>query len=111
MKKKEKQPPKNRKPLLQLNGKQIAGWLCFLFFASGFMFVLGIFVGRGTAPVQFDIEKLQKELIALKEAVVKREQSRFKIDSDAVKNKTDLDFYEALKKPDGDDHQYGAKGI
>ena len=49
-------------------------WLCIIFFVSAWMFVLGVLVGRGTAPVHFDIESLQKELAALKEAVQKKEQ-------------------------------------
>jgi len=73
-------------------------WIGLFFFACGWMFVLGIFVGRGTAPVQFDIDKLQKELAALKEAVVKKERLRFKIDSESVHRKTDMGFYEGLKK-------------
>jgi cell division protein FtsN len=67
------------------------------------MFVLGIFVGRGTAPVKFDIEKLQKELAALKEAVIQKELRRYNIDSDADQNKTKMDFYETLKGNKGDD--------
>ncbi len=62
------------------------------------MFVLGIFVGRGTAPVKFDIENLQKELIALKEAVIKEGQERFKIGRDPASAKMELGFYEALKE-------------
>jgi len=61
------------------------------------MFILGILVGRGTAPVRFDIEKLQNELAALKEAVVKKEMERFKIDSNSTNNKTEMNFYEELK--------------
>lgn len=72
-------------------------WICLFFFGCGWMFVLGILVGRGTAPVQFDIEKLQKELASLKEAVIKKEELRFKIDPDTAGPKTDMGFYEDLK--------------
>ena len=60
--------------------------------------MLGIFVGRGTAPVKFDIENLQKELVALKEAVIKEGQERFKIGRDPASTKMELGFYEALKE-------------
>ena len=73
-------------------------WICLIFFASAWMFVLGIFVGRGTAPVKFDIENLQKELVALKEAVIKEGQERFKIGRDPASTKMELGFYEALKE-------------
>ena len=58
-----------KKRLLGLMDKDTAVWISIISFVSIWMFVLGIFVGRGTAPVKFDIEKLQKELVALKEAV------------------------------------------
>ncbi|MCJ7615901.1 MAG: SPOR domain-containing protein [Desulfobacterales bacterium] len=73
-------------------------WIFLIVFVSVWMFALGVLVGRDTAPVKFDIEKLQKELVALKEAVIKREQKLFKVDSDAVKDKTDFGFYEELKE-------------
>lgn len=66
------------------------------------MFVLGIFVGRGTVPVQFDTTKLQKELADLREAAVREREVRFKIDQDAADKKVGLDFFEALKNAEGD---------
>ena len=86
-----------KKPFLQFVPKGPSTWIFLIIFVSAWMFVLGVFVGRGTAPV-IDIEKLQKELIALKEAFIKKEQKLFKIDSEGVRNKTDFGFYEALKK-------------
>lgn len=77
--------------------KGLALWIFLIFFVSAWMFILGILVGRGTAPVQFDIEKLQNELAALKEDDVKEELERFKIDSNAADNKTEMNFYEELK--------------
>jgi len=73
-------------------------WICVIFFVSAWMFVLGIFVGRGTVPVKFDIENLQKELAALKEAVVKEGRERFKTDGGPASAKMELGFYEALKE-------------
>ncbi len=98
MKKNEKKTPKKDKPSIQLKRRQFAGWLSVFFFVAAGMFVLGVLVGRGTSPVQFDIEKLAKELAALKEAVIKKELTRFKIDLKAANDKTDLGFYEALKE-------------
>jgi len=73
-------------------------WLCIIFFVSAWMFVLGVLVGRGTAPVHFDIESLQKELAALKEAVQKKEQQWYKNRSEPVSDNPDLEFHEALKQ-------------
>ncbi len=97
MKKKVKGTKKKKSAPVQTS-KGRALWIGLFFFACGWMFVLGIFVGRGTAPVQFDIKKLQEELASLKAAVIKKERLRFKIDPGAAGNKTDMDFYEGLKK-------------
>ncbi len=93
--KEEKALPKKRKSSPSRKG--LAIWICLIFFVSVWMFILGILVGRGTAPVRFDIEELQNELAALKEAVVKKELERFKIDSNSADNKTEMNFYEELK--------------
>lgn len=66
---------------------------------AAWMFVLGVLVGRGTAPVHFDIEALQTELASLREAVREKEKNRFRItDDEAAKSTNQLDFYENLKK-------------
>ena len=92
--KEEKALSKKRK---SSSRKGLTLWIFLIFFVSAWMFILGILVGRGTAPVKFDIEKLQNELAALKEDVVKEELERFKIDSNAADNKTEMNFYEELK--------------
>ena len=97
MGKKEKASPKKKKSSPQWTRKGLAIWISLTFFACAWMFVLGIFVGRGTVPVRFDIEKLEKELAALKEAVIKKEFDRYKVDSNSEDNKTGMGFYEALK--------------
>jgi len=96
--KKKKPPlPKKEKPSSSTTRKGFGIWLFLTLFISAWMFVLGIFVGRGTAPVQFDIEKLQKELATLKKEGLQKEQKRYKIEKDTVNEKTDLRFYEVLK--------------
>ncbi len=103
MGKPQKALPKKKKPSPSPNRKGLVLWICLLFFVSGWMFILGILVGRGTAPVQFDIEKLQKELAALKETVIKKELRRYNIDSNADQNKTKMEFYETLKENTSED--------
>jgi len=78
-------------------------WIGMIFFASAWMFVLGVFVGRGTAPVKFDLEALQNELIALKNTVLKEEEKRFERYMEKAKDKTNLGFYEDLKASDRED--------
>lgn len=71
--------------------------ICLIFFISAWMFVLGVLVGRGTAPVHFDIEVLQNELIALKESIIKQVQEKQRADVSSIEKNQELDFYEALK--------------
>ena len=97
MKKKEKASPKKKKSSIPQTRKGLTIWICLTFFACAWMFVLGILVGRETVPVRFDIEKLQNELAALKEAVIKKELDQHKLDSDSADSKTKMGFYEALK--------------
>ncbi|MBW2607140.1 MAG: SPOR domain-containing protein [Deltaproteobacteria bacterium] len=77
--------------------KQIAMWLFIVFFVAAWMFVLGIYVGRKTVPVAFDIDKFQKELAALKQADIDKQRRHAKIDSDEANGETDLGFYDELK--------------
>lgn len=92
-----------KKYLLQLTGKGFFLGLCLLFLVSGWMFVLGVLVGRGSAPVNFDIQALQKELLALKESMVKQEKRAMEADSAKAGAKSSLEFYEALKKKGKDE--------
>ena len=83
--------------MLQMTRRGAFLGICLIFFISAWMFVLGVLVGRGTAPVHFDIEALQKELIALKESILKQEEEKMKADAALAEKKRELDFYEALK--------------
>lgn len=76
--------------------KYIIG-LAILSFISVWMFALGVMVGRDDLPVRFDIEKLQTELAALKEAVLEEDQKRYRVLPQTADNQQKLDFYEALK--------------
>ena len=103
MGKKEKASPKKKKSHPSPPRKGLAVWIGLTLFACGWMFVLGILVGRETVPVKFNMEKLQNELAALKEAVVKKELDQYKIDSNADIDKTKMGFYETLKQNGSDD--------
>lgn len=66
--------------------------------------MLGILVGRGTAPVQFDVDKLKKDLVSELKAAVEKEKEEKKaaeatVPSDPVSpdGKQALGFYEDLK--------------
>lgn len=103
MGKKEKTSSPEKKPSKKQSRKGLIPWIGLTVFACAWMFVLGILVGREMVPVRFDIEKLQTELAALKEAVIKKELDQYKIDLNSDNNKTEMKFYEALKNTDSED--------
>ncbi|MDM8543391.1 SPOR domain-containing protein [Desulfococcaceae bacterium HSG9] len=71
-------------------------WFILFFFISAGWFTLGVFVGRGMAPIEFDINKLQAELIQLRQNHLDKELKRFLI-ADGKNGKTALSFYDKLK--------------
>ena len=84
------------KYLLQMTSKGVVLSVCLIVLISGWMFVLGVLVGRGTAPINFDIEVLQKELKALKESIIRQQQEKERVEMPSSKEKKELDFYVAL---------------
>jgi cell division protein FtsN len=98
MDEKEKTPSLKKESSKKQTRKGRILWIGLTLFVCAWMFVLGILVGREMVPVKFDIEKLQNELAALKEAVIKKELDQYKIDSNTDDSKTKMGFYETLKK-------------
>jgi cell division protein FtsN len=99
--KKNKKVSLAKKPFLVLSRRAIAGWLAVFFFVCGWMFAIGVLVGRGTAPIKFDISELQQKLKIAREDSRQKEQGSPLEQPESIKDKTDLDFYEALR--DGSD--------
>ena len=89
---KKKASPAKKQPSNLQKHKGYILWLGVIIFVSAWMFLLGVLVGRGTAPVKFDMAKLQKELGALREAVLKKDQEKLERNSGKVR------FPEALKE-------------
>ncbi len=96
MKKNKRKHQEFKKPFIVLNRRKIAGWVVAIFFLCAWMFVLGLLVGRDTAPVKFDIKKLQQIVEDSNTTAEVEEQSPTPKDSVAVKDKTTLGFYERL---------------
>ena len=106
--KKNKKVSLPKKPLLILSRRAVTGWACFIFFVCAWMFIIGVLVGRDMVPVKFDIAGIQKKLEATREDLDKKEQLRTQGKSGVVKDKTKLDFYEALRD-NREDTQIGKK--
>ena len=85
------------KPVWQLSRRGVAGCVAVFLAACAWTFFLGVLVGRGTAPVHFDMKKLGQDLQALRAQVQDQEAQQLEHYSKAIESKSDLDFYEALK--------------
>jgi cell division protein FtsN len=93
--KKQKKKELGKKPFLVLTRRAIAAWIFVIFVISAWMFGLGVWVGRGTVPVKFDVAKLQEKLKGAGGTDTGAKDSERKKES-ALKDETKLDFYEAL---------------
>jgi cell division protein FtsN len=91
-----------RKPVWQLSRRGVYGSIALALTACAWTFFVGVLVGRGTAPVKFDMKKLGQDLHALREQVQHQQAQQLEAYSAAVENKSNMDFYEDLKQP-GDD--------
>lgn len=86
-------------PFLQLTGRQTAGWIGAVCFAMIWIFLVGVLVGRGSAPVEFDIDALQNELAELRQRVLQKEQVAIYDQVEKLSREGEvLDFYDTLKK-------------
>ena len=82
-------------------GKITGGWFISVFIISVWMFIMGVLVGRGTAPVKFDIKTIQSKLAAFKKtSIANKNQNKTDNQYGTIKNKTDFDFPERLKEKD-----------
>ena len=98
MAKKNKKVSTGKKPLIVLSRRAVAGWLVVAFIICGWMFAIGVLVGRGTAPLQIDINQLQNKLAAANEKLSQKQPDQTRYKTETVKDKTDLEFYEALQE-------------
>jgi cell division septation protein DedD len=88
-----------KKPGFVLSRRAVVGWACVLFVVSAWMFGMGVMVGRGTAPVHFDIDQLKRTIDSLQKSSHEPQRPGAPpVESTEMKDKTKLDFYEALAK-------------
>lgn len=87
-----------KKPLVALSRKAIAGWAVVVFVISAWMFGMGVMVGRGTAPVSFDIDQLKRTLESVQKSAQQAPKSGSRPEAAEMKSKTDLGFYDSLPK-------------
>jgi cell division septation protein DedD len=88
----------DKKPFIALSRKAVAGWVVVVFIISGWMFGVGVMVGRGTAPIAFDLDQLKRTLESLQKSAQPAPKNGPRPQPSEMKNKTDLGFYESLPK-------------
>ncbi|UCD77554.1 MAG: SPOR domain-containing protein [Desulfobacterales bacterium] len=103
MRKKNKKVSLAKKPFLVLSRRAISGWVAVVFVVCGWMFAMGIVVGRGCAPIEFDVNESQRKLEVSIKNLKQKQQGRPPEESESVKDRNDLDFYEALQDNRDDD--------
>jgi cell division septation protein DedD len=69
---KKKALPKRAAPFLTIDNSNLFGWLMSCFIVCGCMFFLGVMVGRNSAPVQFDVDRIEEKLSNLQVSVLKQ---------------------------------------
>ena len=84
---KKKAPSKKAAAYLAIDRSNLFGWLMSCFIICGCMFFLGVMVGRNTAPVQFDVDRIEQKLSNLQVSVLNQNKSET---SDADIHETDL---------------------
>lgn len=90
-------PKGGKKGTISMTRKGLIIWGVLFFFIAGWMFILGILVGRGTAPVAMDIDRFEKEIADLKSALMKKENEKAgTVSGQKQPATTQLGFYEAL---------------
>ncbi|MBC2715354.1 MAG: hypothetical protein HF978_08605 [Desulfobacteraceae bacterium] len=72
---KKKALPKKPATFLTIDNTNMLGWLMSCFIVCGCMFFLGVLVGRNTAPVQFDVDRIEEKLSNLQVSVLKQKEA------------------------------------
>lgn len=83
---------RNRGPL-----GSASGWLLLFFVTSACMFILGVLVGRNTAPVHFDMKNLDRKLSELENSVLSG-KGRKQPAEQKMPEKISFEFYDKLKE-------------
>ena len=77
-------------------------WIGLLVFASVWMFVLGLLVGRGSAPLGVDVTAVEKKLAAMIDSAEKEKEEQAEIIITELKLRQKSEGYDGLKT-DADD--------
>ena len=85
-----------RKYVLKLTRRSLTGLTLVIIFGALWMFVLGIFVGRSSVPVEFSGKNIKEKLAFLKSENDK--EIKATVNNKEIDSRQKLGFYEDLKK-------------
>ena len=83
------QEPHQQRPVL---------WIGLVLLISGWMFFLGVLVGRGTAPALFDYQRIETEITALAKTFTDSRKAQNDKVTDILTTQAGLEYPEELKK-------------
>lgn len=86
------------KPQPDPRQKRSVLWIVAIFFISGWVFFLGIIIGRGTAPALFDYNRIETEITTLAKNFTDSRKAQDDMATDSLKTPAELGFPEELKK-------------
>jgi cell division septation protein DedD len=78
--------------------KRSALWIGVILFISGWIFFLGVIVGRGTAPALFDYKKIETEITTLAKTFNDSRRAQNDAETDILTTQAELEYPEELKK-------------
>ena len=84
------------------NQQSSALWIGLILLISGWMFFLGVLVGRGTAPALLDYQRIETEIAALAKTFTESRKAQNDMATDTVLTPAGLDFAEKLKNSAGE---------
>jgi septal ring-binding cell division protein DamX len=73
-------------------------WIGLVLLISGWMFFLGVLVGRGTAPALFDYQRIETEITALAKTFTESRKAQNVMTTDILTTQAGLEYPEELKK-------------
>ncbi len=82
----------------RISRKNLFIWGALIIFILIWIFILGILVGRGTAPAPFDPRRLEKELAELKAELIRKQQRQVDAVATGKLRQDDVEFFKSLKE-------------
>jgi hypothetical protein len=73
-------------------------WIGVILFISGWIFFLGVIVGRGTAPALFDSKKIETEISTLAKTFTDSRKAQNDKETEILTSQVGLEYPEELKK-------------